>query len=126
MVAGLTYGLLDMIIDLYVIHPIQFLFDYPLAYMALGALPAVMRQRQNGIHVAYLLGVIGRFAFAFISGVVFFGEFAPSGDYMIVATVINSVAYNASYIVPEVLITLALIAVPALRHVIEQQRLSYI
>lgn len=120
--AGTAYGFLNMILDPYVIHPIQFVLDYPLAYMALGALPAIMRRRQNGIYVAYLLGVAGRFLFAFISGVIFFGEMSPEGGHMFTASVINSVLYNASYIVPEVLITLALIAVPALRHVIERQK----
>jgi len=120
--AGTAYGLLNMILDPYVIHPAQFLLDYPLAYMALGALPAVIR-RQNGIYASYLLGVAGRFVFAFISGVIFFGELSPEGEHMFVASVINSIVYNASYIAPEVLITLLLITVPALRRVIERQKI---
>ncbi|MCL2699465.1 MAG: energy-coupled thiamine transporter ThiT [Defluviitaleaceae bacterium] len=117
--AGTAYGLLSMIIDPFIIHPIQFLLDYPLAYMALGALPALMRRN---IFAAFLLGVAGRFLCAFISGVVFFSELSPDGEFMLMASVINSVVYNASYIVPEAVLTLLLLTVPALRRVIEGQK----
>ncbi|MBD0355302.1 MAG: energy-coupled thiamine transporter ThiT, partial [Rubrobacteraceae bacterium] len=35
-VAGATYGLLDLAIDPYVVHPVQLLLDYPLAFGVLG------------------------------------------------------------------------------------------
>ena len=35
-VAGATYGLLDLAIDPFVVHPLQLLLDYPLAFGVLG------------------------------------------------------------------------------------------
>ena len=119
--SGAAYGLLNLIIDPYVIHPIQLLLDYPLAYMALGALPAMIRQR--GVVAAYLLGVAGMFAFAFTSGLIFISEFLPEANMTFFETVVYSASYNASYIVPEVLFTLILIAVPTLRRAIERLKI---
>ena len=34
--AGFTFGLINILQDPFVVHPIQVLFDYPLPYMAMG------------------------------------------------------------------------------------------
>ena len=36
MITGLVYGFVQLIIDAYVVHPVQFLLDYPAAYMLVG------------------------------------------------------------------------------------------
>ena len=56
--AGVAFGLLDLLINPYVIHPVQMLIDYPLAFGSLG-MGAVLVKR--GIVPTYLLGVFGRF-----------------------------------------------------------------
>lgn len=121
-VAGVAYGFLDLILDPYIVHPIQFILDYPLAYAALGALPALVRKNRHGLYLGYLLGVAGRFVCVFVSGVVFFAEYSPEGQMLVIASAINSLAYNLSYILPEAVITLALVSVPALRRAIERQQ----
>src|SRR3712207_7401794 len=35
-VAGAAYGLLDLAIEPFIVHPVQVLFDYPLAFGVLG------------------------------------------------------------------------------------------
>ena len=55
------------------------------------------------------MGVIGRYIFAVISGVVFFGAYAPEGT----PAIVYSLGYNATYIVPEAIVTLIIISVPA-------------
>src|SRR5690554_2544963 len=36
MLTGIVYGFVQLIIDAYVVHPAQFLLDYPIAYMLVG------------------------------------------------------------------------------------------
>ena len=95
--AGLVYGLVHMMIDgalsggLY--YPTQLLLDYPLAFGALGL--AGIFQRKPIIGVG--LGILGRFIFHFISGVIFFWQYAWLG-WNVYA---YSAVYNASYLLPE-------------------------
>ena len=34
--AGFAYGILNLLLNPYILHPVQVLFDYPLPFMALG------------------------------------------------------------------------------------------
>ena len=47
--------------------------------------------------------------FAVLSGIVFFGHYAPEGTPVLV----YSLGYNATYIVPEAVVTIILLAIPA-------------
>ncbi|UCB60841.1 MAG: energy-coupled thiamine transporter ThiT [Candidatus Bathyarchaeota archaeon] len=51
------------------------------------------------------IGIFGRFLAHFISGVVFFGSYAPEG----LSPIIYSALYNGAYIVPELLVSAYLI-----------------
>lgn len=110
--AGLTtafaYGILQLIIKPYVISFPQMMIDYPFAFGALG-LSGFFSNSKYGLLKGYLTGVFGRFVFAVLSGVIFFGAYAPD-------TFPNpfaySVAYNGSYIGVEALITMILISIP--------------
>lgn len=111
--AAVAYGILQLIIDPYALHPIQVLLDYPLAFGALG-LSGFFHQKKNGLIIGYLAGVCGRFVFAMISGLIFFTSYVDN----IEETMMNvwlSTAYNLSYIVPEAVITIILLAIPAVR-----------
>ncbi|WP_373899230.1 energy-coupled thiamine transporter ThiT [Haloimpatiens sp. FM7315] len=72
---GLLYGLITLILDPYILHPTQVLFDYPLPFMALG----IAGYFRSNKYLGTILAVLGRFICHFISGVAFFGSFAPDG-----------------------------------------------
>ena len=109
---GLTsacaYGLLQFIIEPYFYTLPQMLIDYPLAFGALG-LAGFFSGKKHGLQIGYIAGVVGRYIFTVISGVVFFGAYAPEGT----PATVYSLGYNATYIVPEAIVTLIIISIPA-------------
>ena len=58
--AGMAYGLLDLVLNPYVVHPMQIFLDYPLAFGAIG-IGGLLRNKKFGIITGYLLGVLGRY-----------------------------------------------------------------
>lgn len=94
--AGLIYGLVHMVISGDIYYPAQIILDYPLAFGALGLAGAFQNKPLAGVAV----GVTGRFLCHFISGILFFGQYAWPG-WNVWA---YSAAYNASYLVPEFII----------------------
>ncbi len=107
LMTGFAYGLLQFIMDPIFYTIPQMLLDYPLAFGALG-LSGFFYKRILGLQIGYVVGVIGRFICSTISGVVFFGSYAPEGT----PALVYSLTYQASYIVPEAIITLFLISIP--------------
>ena len=110
--AGVTRGLLDLLLKPYVVHPVQLLLDYLFAFGILG-ISGFFRNQKYGLFVGYISGVVGRFLLSVLSGVVFFAAYAGEQN-----VVLYSVIYNGSYILPEMIFTLAIIAVPAFRKAI--------
>jgi thiamine transporter len=99
--AGIVYGLVHMVISGDIYYPTQIILDYPLAFGALGLAGFFQRQPVMGVGV----GIFGRFICHFISGIVFFGQYAWEG--WNVAT--YSAAYNATYLVPEFIVSTIII-----------------
>ena len=99
--AGIIYGLVHMVISGDIYYPTQIILDYPLAFGALGLAGAFRNRPVIGVSV----GILGRFACHFVSGVVFFGQYAWEG-WNVYA---YSAAYNATYLVPEFIISSAVI-----------------
>ena len=69
---GFLYGIINLILGPYILHPVQVLFDYPLPFMALG-----LAGYFHNYIVGTIVAVFGRFICHFISGAVFFGSYAP-------------------------------------------------
>jgi thiamine transporter len=109
-IAGLTHGTLQLLIDGYVIHPAQLLLDYPLAFGALG-LSGFFRKGSKSILLGYIVGTIGRFICSFLSGWIFFGSYAWEGY----SAVAYSFLYNLSYIGIEMILTIVLLLIPSFR-----------
>ncbi len=112
---GVAYGILQFILEPYIYFPLQVLVDYPLAFGALG-LSGFFCSSKNGLVKGYLLGIIGRYFFAFLSGWLFFGEYAWEGW----GAVTYSLAYNGAYIFSEGIITIIILMIPAVKKAIEQ------
>ena len=110
LMAGVAYGLLQMIFDTYVVSLPQVLLDYPLAFGALG-LSGFFSEKKNGLIIGYLVAITGRFLFSVLSGVVFFGMYAPEG----MSPLVYSVAYNGSIMYGEGILTIILLMIPAVK-----------
>ncbi len=107
---GIIFGLVDMFPQPYIVHPAQFLLDYPLAFGALG-LAGLFRGHPI---VGVVAGIFGRFVCHFISGVVFFAMYAPEGTH----PAIYSAIYNGSYLTVELVFSIIVISILVKRNVI--------
>lgn len=106
---GVAYGLLQLISDPYIISLPQMITDYILAFGALG-LSGIFCNKKNGLVKGYIVGVLGRYLFAFLSGLIFFGMYAEGSG---MSAPVYSLAYNGSYLGCEAAITLIVLAIPA-------------
>ena len=111
LMAACAYGILQLVVDPYIISIPQMLTDYLFAFGALG-LSGIFSNKKHGLIKGYLLGVLGRYFFAFLSGMIFFGSYAA--DYGMSAPV-YSLVYNGSYIGAETILTLIVLAIPAVQ-----------
>jgi len=100
-VAGLLAGFLKLILDPFIIHPVQILLDYPIPFACLGLAAVPHRFPRVGI----LLANLSRFLCHFASGALFFASYAPEG----VSVWKYSALYNFSYVGPEAIIALFLV-----------------
>lgn len=115
--AGMAYGLLDLVINPYVIHPIQIFMDYPLAFGAIG-IGAILRETKQGMITGYLVGVLGRYLVTVVSGIIFWGMYAAEGF----STVSWSFFYNMTYMLPEAVATVAILLIPQVRKLFEKYK----
>jgi thiamine transporter len=106
MVSGTAYGLLNLAVDPFVLHPVQVLFDYPLAFGVLG-LAGFFAPTVRGAILGTVVAVAARFACHFVSGVAFFTSTFPEGW----NPLLYSAVYNAAYLVPSLLIAVVVVVV---------------
>ncbi len=113
-IAGACLGFLDLTLNPFVIHPLQLLIDYPVAFGALG-LSGAFHKKSNSLLPAYIIAVIGRWFFATLSGAIYFPEYAPEGFNGITW----SLWYNFTYLGAEGLLTVIVLSIPILKHTFE-------
>ena len=109
--ACIVYGLVHIVLSGEVYYPTQILLDYPLAFGALGLAGAFKKRPLVGVAV----GMTGRFVCHFISGVIFFAAYTPPGW----SPIPYSAAYNASYLVPEFVISAIIMYIIVKRQLLE-------
>ena len=119
--AGLVYGLLQFLQSPYFLSWPQFICDYVLAFVCFGLVGFFGAKSRFGLDngkirikpmfAGIVLAGLGRLACATVSGAVFFAEYCWEGwnvwPY--------SLAYNCSYIIPDVAICILILCVPAVR-----------
>lgn len=115
--AALAHGLLQLISNPQIVHPVQLILDYILAFTALG-ITGLFSKRKNGLIVGYSFAVLGRFVFSAISGIVFYTEFIGNAGADLLA-ILSGIGYNLSYMLPEYVFTLVLLMIPAVRRAIQ-------
>ena len=116
--AAFAYGILQLLLDPYIISLPQMICDYILAFGALG-LSGLFSRSKNGLLKGYILAVLGRYFFAVLSGVIFFGVYAEgvsfAGHDFSGQPLLYSLSYNGLYLFTEAVITLLIIAIPPVR-----------
>jgi thiamine transporter len=128
---GISYGILQFLFGPSIYHPMQILLDYPIAFGCLG-LSGLFHKKdlhsglskskfKTSLIIGYIVGVFGRYIFHVISGYIFFKQYAPVGKNAFIYTL----SYNATYIVPELILTLIILLLPPISHVLfELKKLS--
>ncbi|MCM1267174.1 MAG: energy-coupled thiamine transporter ThiT [Bacteroidales bacterium] len=107
LMTSIAYGVLQLLIDPYVLYPMQLVLDYLLAFGALG-LSGLFANAKKGLLKGYLAGILGRYVFVSLSGWIFFAEYAWEGWLPLP----YSLVYNGIYIFAEGAITLIILALP--------------
>ena len=115
-IAGIAYGFLQFIQDSYLVHWIQLFIDYPIAFGCLGLAGLFRKNFRLGILVA----VLGRFLMHFLTGIIFFAEYA--GDQHVV---LYSLGYNGSYLAVELAICLIIVSLPQVKNMLNQLQTRY-
>ncbi|WP_035380578.1 energy-coupled thiamine transporter ThiT [Fervidicella metallireducens] len=110
--AGAVYGIMQFIQEPYIVHWSQVMIDYPLAFGALGLAGLSKKSLPLGI----LLGGTGRLFFHVISGVVFFGSYAPEGQNVL----IYSLVYNLTYLLPDLLLCVVIAFITQFKNAINR------
>ncbi|MCR4725642.1 MAG: energy-coupled thiamine transporter ThiT [Clostridia bacterium] len=103
---GMVYGLLQAIQDTYILHPAQFVLDYPAAFACIGlaglfvSLGVLNKIPQLQFALGAIVAGVGRFLMHFISGIFAFGAFAPEGT----PVPLYSLTYQCFYVFPDLAI----------------------
>ena len=120
-VCGVAYGLLQLLQDFYVMHPLQLLLDYPLAFGML-ALTALFSRKKGLLPLGVITAGIGRFLCHFLSGMIFFAAYAIEQGQ---TPFLYSLLYNLSYVGPDLLICLGVSLLPGVRTLVDRLRAQY-
>jgi thiamine transporter len=115
---GFLYGIITLFMDPYILHPVQVLFDYPLPFLALGLAGFLKQNRLLGTSVA----IFGRFLCHFISGVAFFGSFAPEG----MSPIVYSLFVNGLLVGVEGIICLVIIKFLPIDRIVKATNKNYL
>ncbi len=99
---AVLYGVVQLVVDPQAYHAIQVLIDYPIAFGSLG-LAGFFQEKH--LFIGVTLGVSGRFLAHFVSGIIFFSNFAPQG----MNSALYSAMYNGGYLLVEFIISVYII-----------------
>ncbi|GHV00537.1 hypothetical protein FACS1894211_08080 [Clostridia bacterium] len=91
LLAGLVYGLLQAVQDPWIVHPAQFILDYPVAFTMIGLtglfryLPVFKDNAQLKFVAGAVLALLLRYAAHVVSGVIFFATYGSEFGYGAIA-----------------------------------------
>lgn len=98
---GAVMGFLILLTGPVVLSPLQFLLDYPLAYMFVGLAGIFEWSSWRNTTVAVSAAGVGRLVCHTLSGMIFFADERTVG-----AAFWFSLAYNASHVIPETILSI--------------------
>lgn len=108
-IVGMVYGLLQALQDPYIIHPAQFLLDYPIAFGGIGLSGIFSKNKklekapQVKFLLGGLLGGVSRFSAHFLAGSFAFSAFAGDQN-----PFLYSFIYQAGYVLPDLAIVIVI------------------
>lgn len=111
LLVGVVYGLLQYIQEPYYLSPPQFALDYILAFSSIalaGAFKKVSDLKVSVIAGAATVGIT-RFAFHTLAGILWFNAGFIMPDLPQDSALVYSMAYNATYVLPDIAIAIAVI-----------------
>jgi thiamine transporter len=126
--AGALYGAIDFLMAPYIVHWAQVGLDYAIAFGALGVAGVFSNSWNRAVEhgrtgravwtsviPAVALGTFARYCVHVLSGMLFFAEYAPEGQ----PVLLYSAIYNVTYMLPSAVICgiAAALVLPALRNV---------
>lgn len=115
LLAGAAYGLLQFIQQPYMVHIVQVLADYPLAFASMGLAGLFRRsQKAYALPAGIVIAGTARFLCHLITGIVFFGSYAPAADFL--SVLVYSATYNIGYMGVETAICAIVAAIPAVQN----------
>lgn len=119
LLTGLVFGLLQLVMGGYVIHPIQGLLDYPIAFTMVGFSAIFSYQIKKAVQlkkgkqinflivIACLIGSLLRLSIHILSAAIFFGANVPENQ----PVWLYSTIYNASYVLPSFVLSAIVILI---------------
>ena len=120
MLVGLAYGILQFIQEPYVLSFFQVCCDYILAFAALGVAGFFANQKY-GLIKGYIAAVIGRGAFHALGGYLYWMDYMPENFPQALKS-LYPIVYNYSYLLAEAVLTLIILAIPAVSKALNQVR----
>ncbi len=106
--AGAIYSVLQALQDMYILHPAQFILDYPAAFACIGLAGMFAKEKkleklpQLQFALGGIIAGLARFLMHFLSGIFAFGAFAPEGQ----PVWLYSLGYQAGYVLPDIAIAI--------------------
>ena len=118
--AAFAYGILQFLQSggSYILSLPQVLFDYILAFAALG-IAGFFYKSKRGLIIGFIAGCIARGVFASIAGYLYWMDYMPESFPKKLAF-LYPIAYNYSYILIEMVLTLVLLAIPSVQKAIKR------
>lgn len=112
LLAGLAYGVLQYFQDPQFLNVWQFIFDYLLAFSALGLAGIAWKKSDRALYAAIPLAVLGRAVSAILAGIMWAYEYLDYGlkigSMEFSSPILYSCVYNGVYLIPETVICLLL------------------
>ena len=107
---GALYGVVDLMLNPFIVHPAQVLLDYPIPNALFGCLIGFLHRLDTPIRLFPYVLIISLAGCAkwfshWISGILYFGAYAPVGQ----EVWIYSAIYNASHVIPETILCIVLL-----------------
>ena len=120
--AAFAYALLQFLQDPSFVSIWSVLFDYFLAFSALG-LSGFFSKKKHGLVTGYLVGVFFRFVFTTMASILFWSEWLVVPNWISNPTlgiIAAAVIYNAEYIFVEAAITIVIILIPPVNNALKK------
>ena len=104
---GIIFGLCKILNGAFIIHPVQFVLDFILSAMALGLADTFGHDKRYKIICGGLFATGIALFFNILSGVIFFGQYAPEGmNVLLYSCIYNGTSAGVEGVITSVILSL--------------------